>query len=132
VRVLKAGALYFAIVFGAGFAMGPVRLLWLVPRFGVRRAELMEMPVMLLVMLAAAPWIVRRFAVPSTVASRLAMGAVALGLLLAAEFTLVLWLRHLAIPANGNSRDPVSGTVYYLMLALFAVLPLRGLRAGKH
>jgi hypothetical protein len=46
-RVLKAGGLYFALVFAAGFALGPIRLLWLVPRFGARSAELMEAPVML-------------------------------------------------------------------------------------
>lgn len=29
-QVLKAGVLYFALVFGAGFALGPVRILWVV------------------------------------------------------------------------------------------------------
>jgi len=42
------------------------------------------------------------------------MGCVALGLLLAAEFTLVLWLRGLSISEYLASRDPVSGTVYYV------------------
>jgi hypothetical protein len=46
-RTVKAGVLYFAIVFGAGFVLGPIRLLWAVPRFGERMAELMEAPVML-------------------------------------------------------------------------------------
>lgn len=53
-NVLKAGALYFAIVFGAGFVLGPIRVLWLVPRVGTRVAELMEMPVMLLVSVLSA------------------------------------------------------------------------------
>ena len=31
-NIVKAGALYFAVVFGAGFAFGTVRVLILVPR----------------------------------------------------------------------------------------------------
>jgi hypothetical protein len=44
---------------------------------------------------------------------------VATALLLAAEFTLVLWLRGLT-----TSRDLVGGTVYIVMLAAFAIMPL--------
>jgi hypothetical protein len=122
-QILKAGVLYFVLVFGVGFVLGPVRILWVVPRFGVRMAELLETPIMLVVTIFAARWIVRRLAVPSTAFSRLGMGFVALGLLLAAEFTLVLWLRGLSIGEYLSSRDPVSGTVYYLMLGVYAIMP---------
>jgi hypothetical protein len=74
VKVLHAGLLYFALVFGAGFVLGPARLLWAEPRFGTRTAELMEMPIMLVVTVAAARWAVRRLAVPSTSLHRLGMG----------------------------------------------------------
>ena len=47
-----------------------------------------------------------------------------LGLLLVAEFTLVLRLRGLSISEYLESRDPVAGTVYYLMLGVFAIMPL--------
>ena len=123
-RVLKAGIIYFAIVFGAGFVLGPIRILWVVPRFGTRIAELMETPVMLVVINMAARWIVRRLSVPSTPSRRLGMGCIALGLLLVAEFTLVLWLRGLSISEYLASRDPVSGTVYYVMLVVLAIMPL--------
>jgi hypothetical protein len=116
--------LYFALVFGAGFVLGPIRILWAVPRFGARTAELMEAPIMFVVVLVAARWLVRRLAVPSRLASRLGMGCVGLGLLLAAEFTLVLWLCGLSISEYLANRDPVSGAVYYLMLGVFAVMPL--------
>jgi len=79
---------------------------------------------MFVVILVAAGWIVRRLAVPSTPSSRLGRGCVALGLMLVAEFTLVLWLRGLSISEYLASRDPVSGTVYYVMLGVFAVMPL--------
>ena len=79
-QILKAGILYFAIVFGAGFALGPIRILWAVPRFGTRMAELMETPIMFVVTLVAARWIVRRFALQFTAASRIGTGSIALGL----------------------------------------------------
>jgi len=123
-RIVKAGVLYFAIVFGAGFVLGPIRILWAAPRYGTRVAELMETPIMLVVTIVAARWIVRRLALPSTPSIRLGMGFLALGLLLVAEFTLVLWLRGLSISEYLASRDPVSGTVYYVLLGVFALMPV--------
>jgi hypothetical protein len=87
-------------------------------------AELMETPVMLVVIVVAARWILRHLAVPYTLYIRLVMGCIALVLLLLAEFTLVLWLRGMSISAYLASRDPISGTVYYVMLAVFAIMPL--------
>jgi len=76
------------------------------------------------VTIIAARWIVRRLAVPSTLSSRLGMGGIALGMLLVAEFTFVLWLRNISISEYLAARDPVSGTVYYAMLGVFALMPL--------
>jgi len=123
-RIVKAGVFYFALVFGAGFVLGPIRILWVVPRFGTRMAELMETPIILLVTIVTACWIVRRFALPLTPSIRLGTGCVALVLMPFAEFTLVLWLRGLSISEYLASRDPVSGTVYYAMLGVFAIMPL--------
>jgi hypothetical protein len=123
-HILKAGALYFAIVFGAGFVLGTIRTLWIVPRFGTRAAELMEAPVMLVVTIIAARWVARRLSLRFTPAVRLGVGLVALGLLLSAELTGVLWLQGLTIRDYIASRDPVAGTVYIAMLAVFAVMPL--------
>ena len=36
--ILKYTALYFAIVFGAGFLLAMIRIPWLAPQFGVRAA----------------------------------------------------------------------------------------------
>ena len=123
-QILKAGLLYFALVFGAGFVLGPIRILWVVPRFGTRIGELMEAPIMFVITIAAARWVVRRLAVPSIPSRRLGMGCVALSLLLIGEFTLVLWLRGLSAREYLAGRDPVSGTVYYLILGVFAIMPL--------
>jgi hypothetical protein len=127
---LRSGGLYFAVVFGAGFVLGPIRVFWAVPRFGQRWAELMEMPIMDVVIAIAARWIVRRLAVPPSPARRLAMGGVALALLLAAEFTLVLRIRGLSIGEYVTSLDPVSGTVYGLLLGALGLMPLLVARDG--
>ncbi len=39
-QILKASMLYFGVVFGAGFVLGPIRVLWVVPRLGLKLAEL--------------------------------------------------------------------------------------------
>lgn len=53
-QILKAGVFYFALVFGAGFVLGPIRIRWAVPRFGTRMAERMETPIMFVVIVVAA------------------------------------------------------------------------------
>ena len=111
---------YFALVFGAGFVLGPIRILFLVPRFGVRLAELMEFPVMLVVIVLAARWLVRKF---QLAAHALLVGFLALALMVTFEFTLVLWLRGLTLTEYFRERDPVTGVVYYLMLLVFAAMP---------
>jgi hypothetical protein len=123
-RALKAGAAYFGLVFAAGFALGFVRVVWIVPHVGVMWAELMEMPFMLAATVLAARWTVRRFRMPATILPRLTMGLVALGLLVCAELTLVLGLRGLSIAEYAATRDPVSGSVYVAMLVVFALMPL--------
>jgi hypothetical protein len=123
-QILKAGVLYFALVFGVGFVLGSVRTLWVVPRFGARIAELMETPIMFVVTIVAARLVVRRLALPPKPSNRLGMGCIGLGLMLVVEFTLVLWLRGLSINEYLASRDSVSGTVYYVMLGVFCIMPL--------
>ena len=53
-RILKAGMLYFVFVFGAGFLLGPIRILWIVPRLGTRVAELLEAPIMFVITIVGA------------------------------------------------------------------------------
>jgi len=126
---LKCGVLYFVLTCGAGFVLGTIRVLWAVPRFGERTAELMEMPIMLIVTILAAGWAVRRLALPRTASKRLAVGLFALGILLVAEFAVVLYLRGLTIREYFASRDPVAGTVYLVMLGAFAIMPFLVARA---
>lgn len=119
-----AGAQYFALVFGAGFILGIVRVLWLSPLVGERTAELLEMPAMLAVIYFAADWTVRRFSVPRVTRIRLGMGAFAVLILLVAEFGLVLPIRGLSLADYFATRDPLAATAYYVSLAVMAVMPL--------
>jgi hypothetical protein len=55
-HILKAGVVYFAVVFGTGFVLGTIRTLWIVPRLGVRAAELLETPFMVVAIVLTASW----------------------------------------------------------------------------
>lgn len=121
-RKFKASLLYFALVFSAGFLMGLVRVPFLVPRLGVRLAELLEMPLMLLVIVCSARYIVRRYA-PLSRLARLGVGLFALLLAAAAELLFAAVLQGQSPAQYVASRDPVSGSVYLGMLVLFALMP---------
>lgn len=121
-RILKAGLMYFLLVFGAGFALAFVRLPFLVPRFGARAAELMEMPVMLAVII----WASRRLAHNHPEwerIGRLAAGLVALLFLVSAELAVAYFLGARSPSQYIASRDPISGSVYLTSLLFFAVAP---------
>ena len=122
-REIKAGVLYFALAFGAGFVLGTIRTLVLLPRVGERVAELIEAPVMLAVTVLSARGVVRRLGVPSTRGNRLVVGLIGLALLLAAEASFVVLLRDMTLADYVRGRDPVSGTVYLLLLGAFAAMP---------
>jgi hypothetical protein len=77
-RVLEPAAAYFALVFGAGFVLGAIRVSWIVPSIGARAAVLVETPVMLAVSALAARWTNRRLAPVSGTAYYLALGVFAI------------------------------------------------------
>ena len=132
-RNFRAGLVYFALVFGAGFALGSIRVPFLVPRIGVRYAEMLEMPFMFVAVLLSARYVVGRFRLPPSAMTRLRVGLVALALLLAAEWLLNTMFLGQSPAEYVASRDPVSGTAYLAMLGLFAVMPclVRGSQNGR-
>lgn len=122
--IVQAGLTYFGLVFGIGAILGPLRILLVVPQVGDRVAELVEAPLMLAVMIVAVRWVIRRFAVPPEFWLRLGVGGLALSLGLVFELTLVLAWRGLTIADYFATRDPIAASVYYLLLFLFALLPV--------
>src|SRR5512147_192483 len=122
-QTLKPGIIYFLLVFGAGFILGTIRVLLIVPRVGHRTAELLELPLMLIATVLAAWWITRRFPEPRDSTARLLIGGIALGLMLAGELAVGIGLRGMTASDVFLNRDPVSGTAYYVSIILFAAMP---------
>ena len=120
---LKTGLLYFMLVFGAGFVLGPIRILLVAPKVGNRAAELLECPVMILITFVAARWIVVRFGVSKSMPVRLGIGVFALVLLIGAEIAVGMALRGMSLSEVIMNRDPVSGSAYFLSLVLFGLMP---------
>jgi hypothetical protein len=122
-KLFTLSAEYFAIVFGAGFVFGTVRVMWLVPTVGVRAAELTELPLMLAVVFFAARWVNRRVLRERDQSARLIVGVVGFALLLLAELMLGVTLGGLTPKEVFLNHDAVSGTAYYLSLCVFALMP---------
>jgi hypothetical protein len=116
------GVVYFSLVFGVGFMLGTVRVLAVEPRFGERWAELAEAPLMLAAIILSARFVVRRFPAAHR-ASYLVSGGVALLLLVVVEFSVVLGIRGLSLSDYFAERDALAGSVYALMLLIFAAMP---------
>ncbi len=122
-RNFKPAVLYFALVLGTGFALGTIRVPFLVPRVGERYAELLEMPFMFVAIVLAARYVVRRFDLPASLSVRLQVGFAALAMSVLAELLLATVLQGRSLVQFIVSRDPVSGSVYLVMLLLFALMP---------
>lgn len=116
------GAVYFGLVFGVGFLLGIVRVLAVEPSLGERWAELVEAPLMLAAIILSARFVVRRLPAPRR-AEYVVSGGVALVLLVLVEFSVVLGIRGLSLSEYFAERDPVAGSVYVLMLLIFAAMP---------
>ena len=122
-KVIQAGLSYFAIVLSIGFVLGVVRVPFLVPRIGERWAELAEMPIMAMVIYLAAGFLLRRFPEICSPSKSLIAGLLALALSVAAEVTLATILQDKTLAEFIGSRDKVSGSVYVVLLLVFAVMP---------
>ena len=86
-KILRAALFYFAVIFGLGFLLGTVRVLWGARALGETAFILIEVPVMLAASWLAARWLVRRYEVRS-LAAAVAMGTLAFVLLMGAELLL--------------------------------------------
>jgi hypothetical protein len=122
-RILKPAAVYFSLVFGVGFVLGPLRVLLLEPRVGPRTAELVEAPLMLTAILVIGSWVARRLCRGRSATARLGVGLTAAGLVLAADFAVGVGLRGMSVVEVVTGRDPVTGSIYYGLVALTAVAP---------
>jgi hypothetical protein len=122
-RTFKAGAIYFLLVLALGWILGPIRELWAVPRFGRVTSLLFEAVIMLIAMIVASRWVMRRFDVPQTLGSTIPMDLVALGILATAEIAGVLWVRGSSLQEYVASFATAPGVISAVMFLLFAAMP---------
>ena len=122
-RILKAGAIYFALVFAVGWVLGPIRELWVVPHLGRIAALLLEAPLMLVAMIVSARWVVRRFKVLYALRTKIAIGVVALAMLLVVELIGSRWVRGLSVREYLASLATAPGLISLLLFLAFAAVP---------
>ena len=122
--VLRPAAVYFGIVFAAGFALGTLRTLVLAPRFGALWAVLLELPVMLVISWWACGRVVTRFEVPPRFGSRAAMGAIAFAFLMLAELALSVSLFGRSTSEYAADLMTPHGLVGLGGQVAFALIPL--------
>ena len=120
---IRAALVYFALVLGAGFLLGMVRVPFVVPRIGERWAELAEMPIMGATIFFAAGYVLRWFPAIYLPGRALVVGFIALALSVFAELCLAVALQSQTLGEYLASRDRVSGSVYLAMLVVFALMP---------
>lgn len=122
-KILTTSLIYFGLMFATGFALAPVRILLLAPRLGERLAELVELPLMILISWQLAAWLMCRRMMPYRRWQRLYVGVLALMLMLLAEFWVVVFMRELTLAEHFATRDPMAALAYYISLFLFAAMP---------
>lgn len=123
-RILLAALLYFAIVFGVGLLLGPLRVLWLEPWLGRTIAVLCEAPVLLLVMGLAARRVPRRLGTATDPGSLAAIGIGALIMQQIADFAVGIGLRGITPAAQLAYLLTPPGLVYCAALVAFAAMPV--------
>ena len=130
-KIASAAILYCLAVFGAGFVLGPIRVLWLEPRLGVVAATICEAPFLLLAMIAAAYWIPRVTRIGASIGAMLAMGIGALALQQAADFVVGTALRGISATEQLSRLASPEGAIYAALLVLFALMPAIVNRIGR-
>jgi hypothetical protein len=137
-KIGAAALIYFAIVFGVGLALGPVRVLWIEPWLGPAVAVLIEAPVLVFAMTIAARLAPGWTGLRGGWASYLAVGVLALALQQIADLAVGFGLRGMTLAAQAHYFTTPPGWIYAATLIAFALMPLimyaraaRPVAAGK-
>jgi hypothetical protein len=122
-RAIKAGAVYFLLLYVIGCLLGATRELLLAPRFGVVVASALEALPMLAAIIHFAPLIARRFGVAPKSGGRIVMGLAALALLIGAEIAMTRAMRGLSPQEWLAHFLSFEGVIYAALLVAFAAMP---------
>ena len=124
VTALKAGLIYFIIVFSTGFALGTVRVLLVVPRLGETAAVLIEAPIMLVVSWVAARWCIKLFGVSVSLSLRALMGTTAFSLLMLAELGVSVFAFGRSLSEHVAGYLTIGGGIGLAAQVAFGFFPL--------
>jgi hypothetical protein len=120
-NAIRAGFVYFVLVFAAGFIIGVIRISLVVPAIGEFRAVALELPFILSWSWIVCRWLLRCLLI-DRMPSRLIMGTSAFACLMAAEFATFTLLTGQA-PADWVARfeqpAQILGLVGQIAFALF-------------
>lgn len=116
--------LYAALTFAAGFLMGVVRVLLIVPLAGAVTAVMLELPIMLAVSWLVCGWILDRPWAHRRLLDRAAMGVAAFALMMALEMTMALMIFGQSPTAVLKGLAAPAGVLGLAGQAAFAMLPL--------
>jgi len=123
-RAASAAALfYFLAVFGAGFMLGPIRVLVVEPRLGAFAAVLLEAPLLLAAIVVAARFVPRLAGVPPRPGPLLGVGFGALALQQIADISVGYALRGLGLTEQLARLATPEGAIYGALLLAFALMP---------
>jgi hypothetical protein len=122
-RSLVAGAAYFLIVFAAAFALGALRVTFVVPAVGVVWATLLELPFTLAVSWATCAWIGRHWPM-SSIAQSVIMGVCAFVLLMGAEAAGSILIFGRTLGEHVGSFGTAAGALGLAGQIVFGVLPV--------
>ncbi len=123
-RIIAAALLYFAIVFGVGFMLGPIRVLVLEPRLGALWATACEAPFLLAAMVIAARWAPRAARLEKSLAPLALMGLLALAPQQLADFAVGIGLRGLSVSQQLAHFATPQGLIYAALLLAFLTMPV--------
>jgi len=110
-------------MFAVGWILGPIRELWAVSRFGRVEATLLEATIMLVAMVLAARWVIQQFEVRQTLPPTIAIGLVALGVLIPAEIAGVVFVRGLSFQDYFSGFLTAPGMISLVMFLIFTAMP---------
>ena len=122
-RIVAAVALYFLIVFGVGFLLGPVRVYLLEPRFGETIATLCEAPFIFIVIVVAARRLANMLGL-RRIGSLAGMGLGALAFQQLADFAVGGLLRGITPAQQVAHLATPAGLIYVALLITFAAMPI--------
>jgi hypothetical protein len=123
-RILTSACLYFTAVFGVGFLLGPVRVLWLEPLLGKTAAVAAEAPFLVAAMIFAARQAPKWTGLSKTIGSLAAMGIVALALLEVADLAVAIGVRGMSVREQAATFVTPEGLIYLALVLLFAAMPV--------